>query len=296
MEVAMSLLRQRFVEAMKIRGFASSTICTYVRYLAECTRFLGKQPEEMGNEDLHRYLLHLAEERQLAESTRSIAVSALRFLFQHVLHRPWTYEALPRPRQRRRLPVVLSRDEVRTLLRAVTYPMHVAMLATAYACGLRNSEVRRLASDDIDSSRMVVRVRDSKGGKDRYVPLSQTLLELLREFWRKHRPKPSPWLFPSGFDPQRPLVRESFTKVCSKAAKDAGIRKRVTPHTLRHSFATHLLEANHDVRTIQVILGHRSIRTTAIYLHISPDAQHAIGDPLADLLPEPDSTTTPTAR
>jgi len=291
----MTSLRQRFIECMKVRGFASSTVTAYVRYVAECARFLGKSPEAMNDDDLHRYLLHLAEERNLAESTRTIAVSALRFLFQHVLHRPWTYAALPRPRRRQRLPVVLSRDEVKALLRTVTYPLHVAMIATAYACGLRNSEVRTLIPDDIDSSRMVVRIRDSKGGKDRYVPLPQTLLELLREFWRKHRAKPSPWLFPSGFDREKPLTGNSFANVCSKAAKDAEIRKRVTPHTLRHSFATHLLEANHDVRTIQVILGHRSIRTTAIYLHISPDAQRAVGDPLADLLPKADPST-PTAQ
>ena len=293
----MTPLRKRFIESMKIRGFASSTIDSYVRYVAECSRFLEKPPEAMNDEDLHRYLVHLAEERQLAESTRGIAVAALRFLFQHVLHRSWTYEALPLPRRPRRLPVVLSREEVRALLLAATYPMHGAMLATTYACGLRNSEVRHLVPDDIDSSRMVVRVRESKGGKDRYVPLPQTLLELLREFWRAHRTKPSQWLFPSGYDAQRPLTRESFTKVCAKAAASAGIRKRVTPHVLRHSYATHLLEANHDVRTIQVILGHRSIRTTAIYLHISPDAQQAIGDPLAELLPKPKSeSATLTAR
>ena len=294
----MTPLRKRFVESMTVRGFASSTISAYVRYVAECARFLGKQPEEMDDDDLHRYLLHLAVERQLAESTRGIAVSALRFLFQHVLHRPWTYEALPRPRRRRRLPVVLSREEVRALLRAATYSMHRAMLATTYACGLRNSEVRGLVPDDIDSSRMVVRVRQSKGGKDRYVPLPQTLLELLRTFWREHHvhARPTPWLFPSGFDSQRQLTGESFTKVCAKAATGAGIRKRVTPHTMRHSFATHLLEAGHDVRTIQVILGHRSIRTTTIYLHISPDAQRAIGDPLAELLPPSESATPSTAR
>ncbi len=216
----MTELRKKFIECMQVRQFSASTVRAYVRYTVDCARFLGKSPMEMTSDDLHRYLVHLTQDRGLSPATRNIVVSALRFLFRHVVRAPDIANSVPRPKVPKRLPVVPSRDEVRLLLRAFEHPTYRAIAATAYCCGLRTSEVRHLVPDDIDSARMLVRVQQGKGAKDRYVPLPQTLLELLRDFWRLHRARPSPWLFPRLSDPQKAVLPETFlTPACGPPPK-----------------------------------------------------------------------------
>ncbi len=281
----MRRLHQQFVDAMTIRGLSRATVKRYWEAIALCGRRVGKSPAEMSDEELRRYLLHLIEDRGYAKSSVGIVVGALRSLFRYVLKRAWDLDmVLPRPKQGRRLPVVLSRSEMRAFLGAVANPKHHAMVAVAYGCGLRSREVTTLLPADIESSRMLVRVRQGKGGKDRYVPLPMTVLLLLRRFWREHRESPSPWLFPSGRDFQRPLCQRTFAAICSKATARAGLSKRVSPHTLRHSFATHLLEDGAELREIQVYLGHTSFRTTTIYLHVAPSAGREDRDLLAGMI------------
>jgi len=208
----------------------------------------------------------LLRERKLSSSTLNVALSALRFFYKVTLGRQWAVEQLGYPRQPKRLPVVLSQPEVYRVFSAVRNLKHRTLLMTLYATGMRVSEATRLRVEDIDSKRMVIRVHQGKGKKDRYVPVTPTLLAVLRSYWKTYRPKGV--LFPS----QRGgcgLTQGALTKVCMNARKKAGLSKRVTTHTFRHSFATHLLEAGTDLRTIQVILGHRSLRTTALYLHVA---------------------------
>jgi integrase/recombinase XerD len=273
----MTPLRQRMIQDMQLRTFAPGTVSVYVNCIARFARHFGKSPELLGPEDVRAYLLHLIEQRRPSWSYYNQNLHALRFLFNVTLGRDWVLEHIACPKQPKRLPVVLSPNELTRFFAAIAGLKYRAVLMTAYAAGLRVSEVAALRVEDIDSHRMVIRVQQGKGRKDRYVMLSPKLLELLRTYWKAARPRT--WLFP-GRDPNRPITASAVIKACRRARRAAGLEKRVTVHTLRHSFATHLLEAGTDLRTIQVLLGHHSPRTTAVYTHVSPAAVRSTTSPL----------------
>ena len=276
----MTPLRQRMCEEMQIRNLSPATQRTYLTAVTQFAQHFGQSPAELGPDQIRAYQLHLlAQQRSI--STVTITVCALRFLYQVTLHQDWAVEAIPYPRQPKQLPIVLSLAEVAQLLAATPGIKPHALLATTYAAGLRVSEVVHLKVRDIDSQRMVIRVHQGKGRKDRYVMLSPRLLEILRTYWRAKRP--TEWLFP-GNPYTKPMATRSVNRVCGQAVHRAGLTKPVTVHTLRHSFATHLLEAGVDVRTIQLLLGHRSLRTTAGYLHVALHKVQTTPSPL-DLLP-----------
>jgi site-specific recombinase XerD len=249
---------------LQIRNYSPSTERLYVGHVARFAVHFGRCPSELGPEEARAYLSHLVSERGVSWSYYNQAVSALRFLYRVTLERPEIIARLPYPRRVKRLPTVLSPEEEVRLLEAVENPKHRVLLLVAYAAGLRVSEIVGLRVADIDSDRMTIRVRQGKGKKDRLVMLSPVLLEALRNYCRWARP--THWLFP-GQKPGRPLTCRMLQRVCRRAAQAAGLAtedRRVTVHTLRHSFATHLLEAGTDLRVIQTLLGHRSVRTTAI--------------------------------
>jgi integrase/recombinase XerD len=279
----MTRLRQRMIDDMTLHGLKPKTIKAYVACVARFARHFGKSPELLGTAEIRSYLLHLADDRHACSSTYNQALAALKFLYRITLGREWGLDGLARCRRQTKLPVVLSLDEVARFFQAVTGLRYRAILVTAYAAGLRISEVLALRVDDIDSQRMVIRVRQGKGGKDRYVMLSARLLTLLREYWKAHRRRksycPGPWLFP-GNAPGRPITDDAVYQACRAACSAAGLDKHVTVHTLRHSFATHLLENGTDLRTIQILLGHRSLNTTARYLHVATAAMQSTRSPL----------------
>jgi integrase/recombinase XerD len=280
----MTPLRQRMIEDMKLRNFAPRTVQAYVARVATFARHFGRSPEALGRDEVRSYLLHLVHEKHVCWSTYNQTVAGLRFLYEVTLDREGVLVHIACPKQPKKLPVVLSLEEVARLFAAISGLKHRAILMTAYAAGLRISEVVALRVDDIDSQRMVLRVRQGKGRKDRYVMLSPRLLALLREYWKAARP--AEWLFP-GDIPGQHLTASTVHRVCVQAARDAGLGKHVTVHTLRHSFATHLLEAGTDIRTIQVLLGHRNLKSTAIYTHVSPIAVETTQSPLDRLGPLP---------
>jgi integrase/recombinase XerD len=273
----MTPLRRRMIQDMTLRNFAPRTITVYVDCVARFARHFGKSPELLGPDDVRTYLLYLIEQRRQSWAYYNLNLQALRFLYNVTLGRPAVLAHLPCPKRLKRLPVVLSPEELTRFFAAVGRLNHRTLLITAYAAGLRVSEVAALRVEDIDSQRMVLRVRQGKGRKDRYVMLSPKLLEILRAYWKAARPKT--WLFP-GLDPDRPISAAAVMKACRQARRASGLAKHVTVHALRHSFATHLLEAGTDLRTIQVLLGHDSPRTTAIYTHVSPEALRATPSPL----------------
>jgi len=258
-------LRKRFVEDLKLKNFAPSTIKVYVDSVAAFAKFSGRSPEELGEEEVRKYLVHLCD-RGISRSLFVVQLNALRHLYRDTLKRPDWLKELSRPISEKRLPVVLSQQEVRQIFDVVKSIKHKALFMVAYDAGLRLSEVIHLRVDDLDSKRMVIRIRQGKGRKDRYARLTPGLLELLREYWRTCRPQT--WLFP-GADPNKPYNIATPGHALQKACRKARIKKRVTMHTLRHSFATHLLEAGTNLPVIQVLLGHGSIKTTAWYTHIS---------------------------
>lgn len=277
----MTPLCQRMIEDMKLRNLSASTQDNYVRYVADLARYFGKSPELLGPEEIRAYQLYLVNERDLCANTMSVVVCALRFFFRVTAPRDWVVDEIPAPRQPRRLPVVLSPAEMAQFFDAVRHIKYRAILMTGYATGLRVSEITHLKIHDIDSSRMTIRVDQGKGKTDRYVMLSPRLLKVLRIYWMTCRPQD--WLFP-GSKPGKPISVGSVDHVCKQARIDAGIKKRVTPHILRHSFATHLLEAGTDLRIIQVLLGHTSPRTTARYTHVAVHNIQETQSPL-DALP-----------
>ena len=276
----MTPLRQRMCEEMQIRNLSPATQRTYLTAVTQFAQHFGQSPAELGPAEVWTYQLHLlAQQRSI--STLTITVCALRFLYHVTLHQDWAVEAIPYPRQPKQLPIVLSLAEVAQLLAATAGIKPHALLATTYAAGLRVSEVVHLKVRDIDSQQMVIRVHQGKGRTDRCVMLSPRLLEILRTYWRAKRP--TAWLFP-GNPCTKPMVTRSVNRVCGQAVHQAGLTKPITVHTLRHSFATHLLEAGVDVRTIQLLLGHRSLRTTAGYSHVALHKVQTTPSPL-DLLP-----------
>ena len=280
----MTPLRQRMTEDMQVRNLALNTQTSYVQQVSLFARYFNKSPEELGPEDIRTYQVYLTNERKLAPGSVLIAVAALRFLYKTSLKRDWPFEdVIPAPKKPQTLPVVLSPEEVLQFLGCVGSTKHHAILSTCYAAGLRISEAVCLAPTDIDSQRMVIRVDQGKGQKDRYVMLSPKLLEILRSWWRVEKPKH--WLFPSDV-PGRHISRDAVGHACQKAHHFSGIHKPITPHSLRHAFAVHLLESGTDVRTIQLLLGHRSLATTARYLRIATSKVCSAASPL-DLLPHP---------
>ena len=280
----MTSLRQRMTEDMQVRNLALNTQTSYVQQVSLFARHFDKSPEELGPEDIRAYQVYLTNEKKLAPGSILIAVAALRFLYKVSLKRDWTFEdVLPAPKKPEKLPVVLSPEEVLQFLECVAGTKHRAILTTCYAAGLRISEAVRLTVSDIDSARMVIRVNQGKGQKDRYVMLSPKLLEILRQWWRVE--KPEPWLFP-GDIPGQHISKDAVEQACQKARRRCPIPKPTTPHSLRHAFAVHLLEGGTDIRTIQLLLGHRSLATTARYLRIATSKVCSTASPI-DLLPRP---------
>jgi integrase/recombinase XerD len=280
----MTSLRQRMTEDMQVRNLALNTQTCYVQQVSLFARHFDKSPEQLGPEDIRAYQVYLTNEKKLAPGSVLIAVAALRFLYKVSLKKDWSFEdVIPAPKKPQKLPVVLSPEEVLHFLSCVGSTKHRAILTTCYAAGLRISETIRLKPADIDSKRMVIRVEQGKGQKDRYVMLSPRLLETLRSYFRAVRPKG--WLF-EGEVIGQPIHSSSVELACQKARRLSGIRKPITPHLLRHGFAVHLLESGTDVRTIQLLLGHRSLATTARYLRIATSKVCSTSSPL-DLLPHP---------
>jgi integrase/recombinase XerD len=279
----MTPLRQRMLDDMRLRNLSPHTLEAYLRAVAQLARYYQKSPDQLGTEEVRAYLLHLVNERRVSPSTFNQVRCALRFFYRITLGRTWTLDHIVCQKEEKKLPVILSRQEVQQFFAATRRLKSRAMFMTLYAAGLRVSEVVGLKVGDIDSQRMVIRVRQGKGKKDRYVMLSEKLLAVLRDYWKAHRP--TDWLFP-GKDPTRQLSRKAVYIACLKLGRRARLSKRVSPHTLRHTFATHLLEAGTDIRTIQALLGHRSLRTTALYTYVSPDKVVATRSPL-DLLEGP---------
>jgi len=280
----MTSLRQRMIEDMQVRNLALNTQTSYVQQVSLFARHFDKSPEQLGPEDIRAYQVYLTNERKLAPSSILIAVAALRFLCKVSMKKDWTFnDVIPAPKKPQTLPVVLSPEEVLQFLSCVSSTKHRAILTACYAAGLRISEAIHLKPTDIDSQRMVIRVEQGKGQKDRYVMLSPKLLETLRSYWRAVRPKG--WLFEGDVSGQ-PINRSSVELACQKARRLSRIRKPITPHSLRHGFAVHLLESGTDVRTIQLLLGHRSLATTARYLRIATSKVCSTSSPL-DLLPHP---------
>lgn len=289
----MTPLRQRMLQDMGIRNLALNTQLAYVQQISAFTRHFDCSPEALGPEQVRAYQVHLLEERKLAAGSLSVVAAALRFLYKITLRRPWNDDDIPMPKRPLKLPIVLSPEEVVRFLACVASTKHRAILTTIYASGLRVSEAVQLRPADIDSARMVLRVDQGKGRKDRYVMLSPRLLEVLREYWRIERPKP--WLFP-GDGAGHHISKNAVEQACKKAHRAAGIDKPVTPHSLRHAFATHLLEAGTDVRRIQLLLGHRSLATTSRYLKIATSSLCATVSPydqLPDLLPRIEPVPAP---
>lgn len=278
----MGQLRERMERDLQIRGFSPSTQSCYLARMKALARFFMRPPDELTLDDIHAYQLHLTRERKVCWAAFNQSVCAIRFFYGVTLHKDWDIQRIPYQKTGRKLPVVLSPEEVSRLFEVVTNLKHRAILMTAYAGGLRVSEVTHLRVRDVDGQRMMLRVEQGKGRQDRYVMLSHKLLAVLREYWRAYRTHH--WLF-TGQDPERPLTRAAVHKVFQKARRKAGLTKRVSVHGLRHSFATHLLENGVNIRRIQLLLGHRSLRSTQIYTHVASDYLEDTPSPL-DILPD----------
>ncbi len=279
----MTPLRQRMLEDMQMRNLSPHTQECYVRAVAHFAKHYGKSPDQLGPGEVRAYLLHMIHERHVSWSLYNQARCALRFFYRITLKQSFALEEISCAKTGKKLPVVLSRDEVAQFFSAARRPKARAVLMTIYAAGLRVSEAVHLRVSDIDSRRMVIRVHQGKGKKDRYVMLSPKLLAELRAYWKIARP--TEWLFP-GRNPQQPMNRRNVQNSCVRVARRAGLNKVVSPHTLRHSFATHLLESGVDIRTIQALLGHRNLSTTALYTSVSMKTVVATTSPL-DLLDVP---------
>lgn len=280
-EKTISPLRQRMIEDMSVRNFVEKTRNDYIRHVKTFTAFLGRSPETATPEDLRRFQLHQTQ-TGVRPPTINGAVVALRFFFTVTVGQTIMARHLTFVREPRKIPVVLSEEEIARLLEAAPGPKYKAALSAAYGAGLRVSEVVALKVCDVDSKRMLLKIEQGKGRKDRFAMLSPVLLELLRDWYRIARP--TVWLFP-GRDRLLPLTTRQFNRAVHAAAHLAEIKKRVTPHTLRHSFATHLLEQNTDVRLIQVLLGHAKLETTALYAQVATNTIRAITSPLDRLTP-----------
>jgi integrase/recombinase XerD len=285
-----SALRNRFLEDMQLHGYSPKTQACYVGAVRGLAKHFGKSPDLITEEELRQYFLHLTLEKKVARATATIALCGIKFFFQNTLQRSWTCFKLLRPPKSKKLPEVLSRAEVQKILATVRAPIYRVCLTTIYACGLRLNEGRCLQISDVDSARMLLHIH-GKGSKDRYVPLPQKALAELRQLWREHR---SPvWLFPAvtrhGFKYSvdkncGPVTRTALQRAFRRALQQSGLHKAAHVHTLRHSYATHLLEAGVNLRIIQNILGHATPTTTAIYTHLTQQVRDSVAAPINDLM------------
>lgn len=276
-----SPLRQRFIQDMRVRNLAPKTQQEYLRWTIKFSQHCGKSPAELQPEDIRNWLVHLVEVEKKSISTYGVAAAALRFLYAQTLHRQWVLPYIALPKREKRLPDILSQGEMAALLEVQLTLKERVLLSAIYAGGLRNTEACRLKVTDIDSHRMVLKIVQGKGRKDRYIALSTRLLEDLRAYWKAYRP--STWLFPNK-DGSGPITASAVRAICKRAAKVAGLTKHVTPRTLRHCFATHQLEKGEQLSKIQLAMGHRSIRSTSVYTHIATTTVCAMQSPL-DRLP-----------
>ena len=277
----MTQLRKKMLEEIQRRNYSHRTARTYVRIVRDFAEYFHQPPDKLGPEQIRQYQAHLFQAKKLAPATVSQYVSALRFLFVKTLRRHFLAEYIPFPKSRKRLPTVLSPEEVTRLIDAACNLYHRTLLMTLYSTAARRAELCRLKVQDIDSQRMMIRIDQGKGGRDREVPLSPKLLETLRVYFRWMRP--TTFLFPGtvkGVRADVPISPNTVWLACQQAAQRAGITKRLSPHSLRHSCASHLLEAGADLRTIQVLLGHSRLEHTLVYLHLSPKHLQAIPNPL----------------
>ena len=279
----MTRLRKRMLEELQRRNYSPNTIRPYLYAVEDFARYFGKSPDKLGQEHLRQYQLHLLRDCRLTVDTIVGRISALRFFFVKVLRRPYREVDLVYPKRPERLPVILSEEEVARLIESASSSYHRVILMMLYGTGLRREELSRLKVTDVDSRRMVIHVRQGKGNKDRDVTLSPRLLEVLRAYWRWR--KPTVYLFPSLYRnrPEQPITSKTIWYAVREAARRAGIKKKVSPHVLRHSWATHLLERGTDLKTIQVLLGHVDLEATTIYLHLSQRHLQAVNNPIEAL-------------
>jgi len=271
------------IEELQRRNFAENTIRTYVKGVEDFSQYFHRRPDQLGPEHIRRYQAMLFGKRKFSPNTVALRLASLRFFYIKVLKRNWSIAETPYPKKRIRLPQILSQEEVARLIDAADSPFHRAMLMTLYGTGARRVEAAHLKIEDIDSRRMVVHIHGGKGNRDRDVMLSSRLLDGLRDYWRTLKRKPKLWLFPGNawHTWNRPVTTKVLWTACQTAAERAGLaHKKVHPHTLRHCFATHLLEAGADLRTIQILLGHRDLEETTIYLHLSSKHLSATASPL----------------
>jgi len=269
------------LEELERRNYTQSTTRAYLRTIEDIACYFKRPPDQLGPEQIREYVAHLFRVRKLTDNTVNQRVGALRFFYVKTLKKVWSVEETPYPKKRLHLPVILSPDEVSQLIESALTPFHRTILITLYATGVRRAELANLKITDIDSQRMVVHVRGGKGRKDRDIMLSPNLLEELRQHYRRLARK-NDWLFPGGrwHTAEYPMTSKVVWHACREAAQRAGIRKPLHPHTLRHCFATHLLEAGADLRTIQLLLGHSDLKETTIYLHLSQRHLSATASPL----------------
>lgn len=279
----MTVLRKRMLEELQRRRYSSETIRLYLCSVKQFATYFGKRPDRLGSEHLRQYQLYLLNERKLSVGSVIARTAAIRFFFLKVLRRPFREVDLVYPKHPERLPVILSEDEVARLIESASTSYHRVILMTLYGTGLRREELCRLKVTDVDSQRMVIHVRQGKGNKDRDVTLSPRLLEVLRAYWKWRKPKT--YLFPSPYPSRtgRPIDSKTVWYAVREAARRAGIKKKVYPHLLRHSWATHLLERGTDLKTIQVLLGHVDLEATTIYLHLSQRHLQAVNNPIEAL-------------
>jgi len=278
-------LRKMMLEELQRLNYAETTTRHYIRTVEDFARRFNRPPDRLGPRHIREYQAELFQKRKLSPNSVIRHLAALRFFYVKTLKRSWSIAETPYPKWVFRLPTILSQEEVAQLIDAALTSYHRTLLMTLYATGARRAELTHLKVSDIDSQRMVIRIQGGKGGKDRDVMLSPKLLEELRAHWCRLQRKPSSWLFPGNRDHRgdQPIDTKTVWHACKQAAKRAGIKKDVHPHTLRHSFATHLLEAGADLRTIQILLGHRDLEETTIYLHLSERHLNATASPLDSL-------------
>ena len=273
------------LEELQRLNYSEETIRSYIHAVEDFSRRFNCSPDRLGPRHIREYQAELFHIRKLSSGTVAIRLAALRFFYTKTLKKGWSIAETPYPKKDHRLPAILSQEEVAQLIDAASTLFHRTLLMTLYATGARNAELTRLKFSDVDSKRMVIHIQGGKGRRDRDVMLSPKLLEELREHWRRLPRKSSEWLFPGNrwHNSDQPIDTKTPRNACKEAAKRAGIKKQVHPHTLRHCFATHLLEAGADLRTIQILLGHRDLKETTIYLHLSQRHLHATASPLDSL-------------
>jgi site-specific recombinase XerD len=285
-------MRKRMIEDMQLRNFSPHTQDAYVRAVTKFSEYFKAPQQTLNATHVRQYLVHLVQERRICWGTYNQIRCGLVFFFRITLARNESIDGVPCARDRRRVPIVLSQEELQRFFAVIRNLKHRAVYMTLYGAGLRASELIALRVEDIDSARMLLRIREGKGQKDRYAKLSVHLLEVLREYYKAYRP--TGWLFPGKIAGQ-PINRMTLNRVLDYLVRRSGLKKNVTPHTLRHSYATHMLDAGADLRTIQVLLGHKNIKSTAIYMHVSQARIDAAPSPLDQMYPSPAAKTGATA-